>query len=83
MDRNPDDKIESMRAEVTTITRHPDDKILSVREVCALLGMGRATFNRLRDRGEFIPPIQLSPGRVGWWRSDVLRWLDNRPRGPK
>ena len=77
------DQIVSVRAMDTTMARHPDDKILSVREVCALLGMGRATFNRLRDRGEFIPPIQLSPGRVGWWKSDVLRWLDNRPRGPK
>ena len=83
MAQERNDRIVSVRAVGTTMARHPDDKILSVREVCALLGMARATFNRLRDRGEFIPPIQLSPGRVGWWRSDVLQWLDARPRRRK
>ena len=52
------DTIVSVGAEDTTMARHPDDKMISVREVCALLGMARATFNRVRDRGEFIPPIQ-------------------------
>lgn len=83
MEQGQDDKNVTVPAEHPTMARHPDDKILSVREVCALIGMSRATFNRMRDRGEFIPPIRLSPGRVGWWKSDVLRWLDNRPRGTK
>ena len=60
--------------------RDVDDKILSVNEVCRMLGISRATFNRMRADGQFISAIQVSKGRVGWWKSEVLEELEERRR---
>jgi prophage regulatory protein len=52
--------------------------VLSPRAVEARLGLDATTMSRMRKRGEFPQPIRLSPGRVGYRRSDVEQWLLTR-----
>ena len=34
-------------------------------------------------RGEFPASVQISPGRVGWFESDVDDWIEDRRSRPK
>ena len=53
-------------------------RILSRRDVASLLGVSPTTLWRLvRDR-HFPPPMQVSPGRVGWRATTVGTWIDAR-----
>ncbi len=67
----------------------PSDSIdiLSPRAVAKLLGLSVVTIWRMREakplrsgqaRQKFPEPIQLSPGRIGWRRADIERWLEQR-----
>lgn len=53
--------------------------VWSERKVCLALGIHRATIRRMETRGEFPARRQLSPGRVGWPASEIIRWLASRP----
>jgi len=58
-----------------------DDFILRPRGVCKLLNIARSTLYFKISRGDFPPPIRLSKlsnnrSAVGWFRSDVLNWLE-------
>jgi predicted DNA-binding transcriptional regulator AlpA len=33
---------------------------------------------RLEKRGEFPQRVQISPGRVGWFESEINAWLQQR-----
>jgi hypothetical protein len=33
--------------------------------------------------GEFPMPLQLSSRRIAWRYSDIVKWLDSRPRKPE
>jgi prophage regulatory protein len=52
--------------------------IVGVAAVCAALNVSKPTLYRMIRRGDFPRPIQVSPGRVGWKRSDIQRWIDVR-----
>jgi len=54
------------------------DRVLLPAVVVDLLGLSRGTIWRMVRRGEFPPPLQLSPRRIGWRRSTVERWLAER-----
>ena len=43
------------------------------------IGVSITTFNRLVQSGDFIEPIQISPGRVGYLKSAAIEWLHSRP----
>ena len=63
----------------------PDTKpsldVLSPRELReALANVSTTTIWRMRQRGEFPEPIRLSPGRVGYRRVEVEKWLADRTR---
>lgn len=62
------------RSEQSTVA--PD--ILSPQRVEAMLGIDSTTIWRLRRRGLFPQPLQLSPRRVGYRRVDIERWLEQR-----
>ena len=53
-------------------------RCLTVRQVAALIGLSVVSIWRLRRRGDFPPPIQLSPGRVAFRECEVLAWLAAR-----
>lgn len=53
-------------------------QVLRKREVCKLLGIGTATLDRMRARGDFPAPIKLSEKAVGWPAVSVQAWIDSR-----
>lgn len=58
-----------------------EDFILRPRGVCKLLNIARSTLYLKISRGDFPPPIRLSKlsekrSAVGWFRSEVLNWLE-------
>ena len=52
-------------------------------DVKAVVGISRATIDRLEAAGDFPKRIRLGRAAVGWDLSEVLEWLDRRPPGPK
>lgn len=56
------------------------DEILRLADACALAGIGKNTLYRMLGEGKFPAALELSPGRVGWLKSEVIHWRDNRPR---
>jgi prophage regulatory protein len=54
-------------------------RLLSIQETCAITGLGRATLWRLRRRGAFPAPADLSVRRLAWRAADVAAWIASRP----
>jgi predicted DNA-binding transcriptional regulator AlpA len=54
------------------------DRILRANEVVSLTGLSRSTLWRLESAGSFPVRRQLSPGAVGWFISEVEKWLADR-----
>lgn len=57
------------------------DRFLREEEVVAVTSLSRATIWRLVKANQFPPPVNITPGRVGWresaiagWQSDPMRW---------
>ena len=57
------------------------DHVLRERDVRKLTGLSRSTRWRLERRGDFPSRRRLSPGCVGWLRSEILDWLQSRATG--
>ena len=55
-----------------------DDRALPWPQVRDLTGVSRATAWRQERAGDFPARVQLSPGRVGWWESEITRWKLSR-----
>jgi predicted DNA-binding transcriptional regulator AlpA len=56
------------------------DGVLTTAEVATLLGLSKFTLLRMRqqkDRGD-LPYLQLSPGRLAYWKSDVRAYIAAR-----
>jgi predicted DNA-binding transcriptional regulator AlpA len=56
--------------------------ILSPKDTYKLTSLSGATIWRLRRQGQFPEPIRLSPGRMGWRRTDIEHWLSEREAVP-
>lgn len=57
-----------------------DLRLLNKKQVSAALGLSRVQIWRLEKAGKFPRRVQLSPNRVAWFRSDILAFLNSRPR---
>ncbi len=57
------------------------DRVLTWPQVAELVPYTRQHVGRLEARDAFPKRLQIGPGRVGWWESEVLAWLDERGRG--
>ena len=55
------------------------DALLSWAALRDLIPLSRPQIWRLRSAGQFPQPIRLSPNRIAWKASDVLRWIESRP----
>lgn len=65
-------------------------KVLSIRQVCALLFVSRATIHRKVASGKFPPFFPLfdrgtnalgkPTGRIGWYEDVVLEWIAKRDK---
>ena len=53
-----------------------EDRFISSKEVCDLLGIGRATLYRAMERCEFPPNYQITKGRIGWLQSDISEYKE-------
>ncbi len=58
------------------------ERLLRWPELAELVPYSRQHIGRLEARGAFPRRLQLGPGRVAWRQTEVLRWLDERNRGP-
>jgi prophage regulatory protein len=58
-----------------------DDRLLPWGRVRDIAGISRSTAWRLQRSGDFPKPVQLSPGRVGWWESELTAWKVARGSG--
>lgn len=56
------------------------DRYLRLRDVEHLTGLSKSTVYRLEAAGEFPSRIKLSARASAWKASEVLSWLDKRPR---
>lgn len=57
----------------------PTLEILSSRRVRQMIGdLSNTTIWRLRRKGEFPEPIQITTGRKGWRRCDIEQWIAAR-----
>ena len=60
---------------MTIATIQNDDRVLTFTEIRHSTGKpSRTTIWRMCRRGEFPKPIRISPGRVGWLKSEVDAW---------
>lgn len=58
-----------------------NDRLLGWPAVKALTGISRTTAWRMQKAGDFPEPVVVSPGRVGWWESELAAW--KRTRAPR
>jgi len=56
----------------------PIDPVLTLKEVTATVLYSRSQIYRMVRAGAFPAPIRLGPARIGWRRSSVARWLNQR-----
>ena len=55
-------------------------RLLARQEVQDLLKIGRTTLYRWMREGRFPEPMQIGPGAVRWHESEILAWIEERPR---
>lgn len=56
------------------------DTLLRLSEAAQEAKISRMTIYRLMARDQFPRQVELSPGRVGWWKSEIDAWKQSRPR---
>ena len=57
-----------------------ENRILRLREVMRLTGLSKATIHRRYRDGTFPEPVRLGPQSIGWWRAEILEWLESLQR---
>ena len=55
--------------------------ILSKKQVVERTGLSPATIWRRIKAGDFPPPRQLTPNKVGWPECEIEKWEKSRPIG--
>lgn len=54
------------------------DKILRCRDVQDAIGLSRSTIYRMIEREEFPKPTKLGVRAIGWRRSVVIEWINQK-----
>lgn len=54
-------------------------EVLRPREAARYVGLSRPTIDRWRKAGKFPKALQLGAQAIGWRRSNLDEWLDERP----
>ncbi len=55
-----------------------DDRLLSWDQVERIASISRSTAWRMERDGAFPRRVRVSPGRVGWWESELTQWKRSR-----
>jgi prophage regulatory protein len=53
-------------------------RLLAPKEVCRVVGLSRATVDRLAAEGRFPKPIRLTPNRLAFNSVEVDEWIQAR-----
>lgn len=53
-------------------------KVIKPVQVAKKLSISLATLYRLINAEKFPKPIRLSPNRVGWLESSILKWIEEQ-----
>lgn len=61
-------------------SRPNDDEFWSLGTVVLKTGLSRASIYRYAARDLFPARRRIGPGRVAWLASEVLAWMESRPR---
>ena len=56
-------------------------RVLNVKDVVGITGLSKVTIWRKEKSGKFPKRINLTSRRVGWIESEIVGWLEDRPRG--
>jgi predicted DNA-binding transcriptional regulator AlpA len=64
--------------QLTTI--EPRDRLMRDREVEAVTTLSRSQRWKLEQRGKFPARIQIGERSIGWWASQINKWLKDRQR---
>jgi predicted DNA-binding transcriptional regulator AlpA len=59
-----------------------DDEGLSEPQAAELLPFSRETLKQYRQKGCSPPYVELPTGRIRYWKSDVLEWLEQHSKTP-
>lgn len=54
------------------------DRVVRFKEVTAITGFARPTIYKKIARGQFPAPFNIGDRAVGWRRSTIERWLEER-----
>lgn len=57
-----------------------ENRIVRLPEVMRLTGLSKATIHRRYRDGTFPRPLRLGPQSIGWWRTEILEWLESLQR---
>ncbi|MEN5364402.1 helix-turn-helix transcriptional regulator [Brevundimonas intermedia] len=60
----------------------PEDRLLPWDRVHDITGISRSTAWRMSLAGAFPSRVSVSPGRVGWWESELTAWKALRGAAP-
>jgi prophage regulatory protein len=75
----PEPKPQAMQALQPVQPEKPmESKYMDLKNVKALTSLGETTIWRLEKAGKFPLRIKLSSRRVGWYRPDVISWIEDR-----
>ena len=55
--------------------------LMTSKEITQELKVSRAAIYAMISRGEFPAPIKTGKRSSGWLTSEVMAWLESRPRG--
>lgn len=60
---------------------HLPERIISAKELLTMVPYSLGWITQLEARDEFPKRLQLGTSRVGWKLSEVMAWIEERPRG--
>lgn len=58
----------------------PEDRLMTRPEVEELTRLSCSALYRHMRESDFPPPLKISSRAVRWKRSEVLDWIESRPR---
>ncbi|PPD00866.1 MAG: transcriptional regulator [Hyphomicrobium sp.] len=54
--------------------------MISIKDISSIVGCSLSHIARLEKMGEFPARRQIGSGRVGWLETEILKWIDERPK---
>ena len=54
------------------------DKILRKPQVLDVIGVSDPTIWRWERQGKFPKRVQIGPGSVGWFESEIITWMEQQ-----